>query len=90
MTNKEKAVEIASQYGNDTFIVQAALDMANWKDLRFNYHERMHYIAVKYNMTNKEFRELLETMPDDALVCIECCHPRAMVYDKKYNLIRID
>lgn len=46
--------------------------------------------AIKGNLTNKEFRLMLEQMPDDACICIECCNPRKMVYDKENNLIRID
>lgn len=41
-------------------------------------------------ITNKEFRRMLKQFPDDAVVVIECCNPRAMVYDKEHNLIRID
>lgn len=42
------------------------------------------------DLTNKEFIELLKQYPEDAYISVECCNPRAMVYDIKNNLIRID
>lgn len=44
----------------------------------------------KDGLTNKEFIEILKKYPEDALICIECCNPRELKYDEKYNLIRID
>lgn len=35
MTNEEKAIEIATQYNYDTFIFQASLEIAEWKERQF-------------------------------------------------------
>lgn len=42
------------------------------------------------SITKAQFIEMLNEFPDDAQISVECCNPRAMVYDAKYNLIRID
>ena len=44
----------------------------------------------KERLTNKEFIEMLRHFPEDATISVECCNPRAMIYDEKNNLIRID
>ena len=41
-------------------------------------------------MTNKEFQEQLKNYPDDAVVCIEYCNPKEIVYDKECNLLKIN
>lgn len=96
MTNEEKAREyqafiVRNNPSADAYdFFNAYLSGCQWKDRQFEWNERMHEQAVNQNLTNKEFREMLEKLPDDALICVECCHPRAMIYDEKYNLIRID
>ena len=104
MTNKERGILYAREtiYNTDYGFPNSSLERefnktakaftegANWKDAQFKWNERMKEVAIKDKLTNKEFRKMLEELPDDAYVCVECCNPRAMVYDKEYNLIRID
>jgi len=70
------------------------IDGAQWADLHpcgfINDDEYVDGLLERKDITNKEFMEILQQFPEDALISIECCNPRAMMYDEKYNLIRID
>lgn len=48
--------------------------------------------AVEFgaSITNKDLIDLLINFPDDAVVTIECCNPKAMYYNKEDNTIRIN
>lgn len=54
------------------------------------YFESLTNVAKEDNMTNAELQEILKQYPDNALISVECCNPRKLVYDEKNNLIRID
>lgn len=104
MTNEEKAREIAKSYSLGEGVIAsedvrtlhrdevyaATVEMAEWKDRQRVFHDKAYTAAKRDGLTNKEFREMLEKYPDDAFISVECCNPRGMVYDKEYNLIRID
>lgn len=50
----------------------------------------MDTINTPNGVTKKELLELLKSFPDDAIVVVECCNIRKMVYNEKDNTIRID
>lgn len=59
-------------------------------NVRAEVRRNMDTINTPNGVTKKDLLELLKPFPDDAIVVVECCNVRKMVYNEKDNTIRID
>lgn len=95
MASKYQASIVENNPSADAYdYYNAARYGALWADLHpcgfINEDEYINRVIERKDITNKEFIQMLMQFPDDALISVECCNPRAMLYDEENNLIRID